>query len=73
MSKTKASLTIALAVQPDVGKSTVFNLIMGLNQHVRNWLRKTIEPKQGNFTYHETSRLMNLPGTYSLTATRRGY
>jgi ferrous iron transport protein B len=53
MSKTKASLTIALFVQPNVGKFTVINVLTGLNQHVGNWPGKTIEKKQGNFTYNE--------------------
>jgi ferrous iron transport protein B len=69
MSKTKASLTIALAGQPNVGKSTVFNVLTGLNQHVGNWPGKTVEQKRGEFIHDErTIRLVDLPGTYSLTA-----
>ncbi len=60
---------VALAGQPNVGKSTVFNLLTGLNQHVGNWPGKTVERKEGVFEYEGTSyRLVDLPGTYSLTA-----
>lgn len=63
------SPVIALAGQPNVGKSTLFNLITGLNQHVGNWPGKTIERKEGVFTHGEAKyRLADLPGTYSLTA-----
>ena len=69
MSKSEASLTIALAGQPNVGKSTIFNVLTGLNQHVGNWPGKTVEQKRGEFTHDErTIRLVDLPGTYSLTA-----
>ena len=60
---------IALAGQPNVGKSTIFNLLTGLNQHVGNWPGKTIERKEGTFTAKgQTVGLVDLPGTYSLTA-----
>jgi len=60
---------VALAGQPNVGKSTVFNLLTGLNQHVGNWPGKTVERKEGTFTCDGTTyRLVDLPGTYSLTA-----
>ncbi len=63
------SPVIALAGQPNVGKSTLFNIITGLNQHVGNWPGKTIERKEGVFTYETAKyRLADLPGTYSLTA-----
>jgi len=61
--------TVALAGQPNVGKSTLFNLLTGMNQHVGNWPGKTIEQKVGRFTHNGTTyRLVDLPGTYSLTA-----
>jgi ferrous iron transport protein B len=60
---------VALAGQPNVGKSTVFNLLTGLNQHVGNWPGKTIEQKSGVYNYNGTEvRIVDLPGTYSLTA-----
>jgi len=60
---------IALAGQPNMGKSTLFNLLTGLNQHVGNWPGKTVERREGRFHLkHKTARLVDLPGTYSLTA-----
>jgi ferrous iron transport protein B len=60
---------IALAGQPNVGKSTLFNLLTGLNQHVGNWPGKTVERREGNFVLDGRQfGLVDLPGTYSLTA-----
>lgn len=65
----KGSPLIALAGQPNVGKSTIFNLLTGLNQHVGNWPGKTVERKEGQFKLDGREyRLVDLPGTYSLTA-----
>lgn len=60
---------IAMAGQPNLGKSTLFNLLTGLNQHVGNWPGKTVERREGDYTYEgHLYRLVDLPGTYSLTA-----
>ena len=60
---------LALAGQPNVGKSTLFNVLTGLNQHVGNWPGKTVERKEGSFFIDDTEYgVVDLPGTYSLTA-----
>jgi ferrous iron transport protein B len=62
-------ITVALAGQPNVGKSTIFNMLTGLNQHVGNWPGKTVEQKVGTYSYNgATMRIIDLPGIYSLTA-----
>jgi ferrous iron transport protein B len=62
-------IVVALTGQPNVGKTTVFNMMTGLNQHVGNWPGKTVERKEGTFTFNDsTYRLVDLPGTYSLSA-----
>lgn len=65
----RSAFTLALAGQPNMGKSTLFNMLTGLNQHVGNWPGKTVEQRQGMFHYHDRDFcLVDLPGTYSLTA-----
>ena len=65
----KKTFVVALAGAPNVGKSTVFNLLTGLSQHVGNWPGKTVEQKTGELRRNGlTIQLVDLPGTYSLTA-----
>jgi len=63
------SFTVALAGNPNVGKSTIFNALTGSQQHVGNWPGKTVEKKEGRLRFGtEDIFVIDLPGTYSLTA-----
>ncbi|HRW58434.1 MAG TPA: ferrous iron transport protein B [Chlamydiales bacterium] len=62
-------IKVALAGNPNCGKSTLFNHLTGLRQHVGNWPGKTVEKKTGNFIQRNTLfELIDLPGVYSLSA-----
>lgn len=58
---------IAVAGNPNVGKSTIFNALTGLKQHTGNWSGKTVENATGNFTHqNQKFQLVDLPGIHSL-------
>lgn len=64
-----ALYTVALAGNPNTGKSTVFNALTGLRQHTGNWPGKTVARATGTFVHDGARyRVVDLPGTYSLVA-----
>ncbi|MEN8172217.1 MAG: FeoB small GTPase domain-containing protein [Chloroflexota bacterium] len=61
---------VALAGNPNTGKSTVFNALTGLRQHTGNWPGKTVTRAEGGYEYgNHRYKIVDLPGTYSLLAT----
>lgn len=66
----RADYVVALAGNPNTGKSTVFNALTGLRQHTGNWPGKTVTRAEGGFDYEgKRYKLVDLPGTYSLLST----
>ena len=69
MAFTEPQITVALAGNPNAGKTTIFNNLTGGRQHVGNWPGVTVEKKEGTARYGENEfQVADLPGTYSLTA-----
>ena len=63
------TLIVALAGNPNTGKSSIFNLLTGAKQHVGNWPGKTVARSEGSFDHNDQSiQIVDLPGTYSLNA-----
>ena len=63
------TLTLALAGNPNAGKTSIFNALTGSHQHVGNWPGKTVAKFEGSFRHRDiVGRLIDLPGTYSMSA-----
>lgn len=66
----KFDFVVALAGNPNTGKSTIFNNMTGLHQHTGNWPGKTVSRAEGGFKFNGSNyKIVDLPGTYSLLST----
>ena len=61
------SYTIALAGNPNCGKTSLFNELTGSKQHVGNWPGVTVDKKEGTYKKDSQFMILDLPGTYSLS------
>ena len=62
-----SDFVVALAGNPNTGKSTIFNALTGLRQHTGNWTGKTVARSEGSYVFHDKKyKVVDLPGTYSL-------
>ena len=61
------AITIALAGNPNCGKTTLFNELTGARQHVGNWPGVTVDKKEGTYKKDKNITILDLPGTYSLS------
>ncbi|MEJ2437253.1 MAG: FeoB small GTPase domain-containing protein [Sulfurovaceae bacterium] len=62
-------IKVALAGQPNCGKSTIFNMVSGIEQHIANYPGVTVDKKVGFFKYEEYKvEMVDLPGTYSFSS-----
>ena len=61
------SIKIALAGNPNCGKTTLFNALTGSNQFVGNWPGVTVEKKEGKLKWDKEATIMDLPGIYSMS------
>ena len=69
MSPKQPDLVVALAGNPNSGKTTIFNELTGAKQHTGNWPGVTVEKKEGVFHFKgKTVKVVDLPGTYSLSS-----
>jgi ferrous iron transport protein B len=67
--RSEGTLVVALAGNPNTGKSSIFNFLTGAKQHVGNWPGKTVSKATGSFSHRSSDiELVDLPGTYSLNA-----
>lgn len=65
--KSPVRKTIALAGNPNSGKTTLFNLLTKSHQHIGNWPGVTVERKEGRYFKDTSLKIVDLPGIYSLT------
>lgn len=69
IAKNESQIVVALAGNPNSGKTTIFNNLTGARQHVGNWPGVTVEKKEGRLVFGgKAVRVVDLPGTYSLGA-----